>query len=122
MQSFGFGYHELLSLCEDFDLEPFPILSAGVLCQYETKDVEAKTGEELQEFIDMATNLLDYCWGDATKNEWAEKRAQNGHAQPFNLKYLGIGNENAFAKYFDNQERAAAKAEKSSFPPPCFMF
>lgn len=102
MQSYGFGYHELLSLCEDFGMEPFPILSAGLLCQYETKDVDAKTGEGLQEFIDMATQLLDYCWGDANTNEWAEKRAQNGHQQPFNLKYLGIGNENAFAKYFDN--------------------
>lgn len=102
MQSYGFGYHELLSLCEDFGMEPFPILSAGLLCQYETKDVNAKTGTELQEFIDMATSLLDYCWGDANTNEWAEKRAQNGHAKPFNLKYLGIGNENAFAKYFDN--------------------
>lgn len=102
MQSYGFGYHELLSLCEDFQMEPFPILSAGVLCQYETKDVDAKTGDELQEFIDMATQLLDYCWGDASKNQWAAKRAQNGHEKPFNLKYLGIGNENAFAKYFDN--------------------
>lgn len=111
IQSFGFGYHELLSLCEDFDMEPFPILSAGVLCQYETKDVEAKTGEELQEFIDMATDLLDYCWGDATKNEWAKKREQNGHPQPFNLKYLGIGNENAFAKYYDNFEEIKSAVE-----------
>lgn len=119
IQSYGFGYHELLSLCEDFHMEPFPILSAGVLCQYETKDVEAKTGEELQEFIDMATDLLDYCWGDATKNEWAEKRAQNGHAQPFNLKYLGIGNENAFAKYYDNFEEIKSAVElyaKTNYP------
>lgn len=102
MQSYGFGYHELLSLCEDFGMEPFPIMSAGVLCQYETKDVNAKTGKELQRFIDMSTDLLDYCWGDASTNEWAKKRAENGHPQPFNLKYLGIGNENLQAKYFDN--------------------
>lgn len=111
MQSYGFGYHELLSLCEDFDMEPFPILSAGVLCQYETKDVDAKTGDELQEFVDMATDLLDYCWGDASKNEWAAKRAQNGHVKPFNLKYLGIGNENAFAKYYDNFEEIKNEVE-----------
>ncbi len=102
MQSYGFGYHELLCLCEDYGMEPFPILSAGVLCQYETKNVEAKTGEELKRFIDMATQLLDYCWGDASNNEWAAKRAENGHPEPFNLNYLGIGNENLQAKYFDN--------------------
>lgn len=119
MQSYGFGYHELLSLCEDFGMEPFPILSAGVLCQYETKDVEAKTGAELQEFIDMATDLLDYCWGDAAENEWAAKRKQNGHEKPFNLKYLGIGNENAFAKYYDNFEEIKSAVEayvKKNYP------
>ena len=104
MQSYGFGYHELLSLCEDFEMEPFPIMSAGVLCQYETAGVDAKKDAELQEFITMATDLLDYCWGDASSNDWAKKRAENGHPEPFNLKYLGIGNENVQAKYLDNFE------------------
>ncbi len=111
MQSYGFGYHELLSLCEDFGMEPFPIMSAGVLCQYETNGVNAKTGNDLQYFIDMATNLLDYCWGDASSNAWAAKRAENGHAEPFNLKYLGIGNENAKEKYFDNFDSIKAAVE-----------
>ena len=30
------------------------------------------------------------------------KEQKNGHEQPFDLKYLGIGNENFQAKYFDN--------------------
>lgn len=102
MQSFGFGYHEILCLCEKYGMEAFPIISAGVLCQYETANVEAKTGADLQFFIDMATDLLDYCWGDAKTNAWAAKRAENGHEQPFDLKYLGIGNENFQTKYFDN--------------------
>lgn len=119
MQSYGFGYHELLSLCEDFGMEPFPIMSAGVLCQYETSGVNAKTGNDLQYFIDMATNLLDYCWGDATKNAWAAKRAENGHPEPFNLKYIGIGNENVQAKYFDNFDvikRAVETYAKENYP------
>ncbi len=119
MQSYGFGYHELLCLCEDFGMEPFPILSAGLLCQYETKNVDAKTGEELQRFKDMATQLLDYCWGDANSNEWAKKRADNGHPEPFNLKYLGIGNENLQAKYFDNFDEIKAAVEsyvKANYP------
>jgi len=102
MQSFGFGYHEMLTLCEDYDIEAMPILNAGLLCQYETSGVAAKTGEDLQEFIDMATDLLDYCWGDPDSNEWAAKRKENGHAETFDLKYLGIGNENFGDKYFSN--------------------
>lgn len=119
MQSYGFGYHELLSLCEDFGMEAFPILSAGVLCQYETNGVNAKTGKELTGFIEMATDLLDYCWGDAKTNEWAAKRAENGHPEPFDLKYLGIGNENFQAKYFDNLDvikDAVEKYAKENYP------
>lgn len=119
MQSYGFGYHELLTLCEDFGMEAFPILSAGVLCQYETSGVDAKTGEELQYFIDMATDLLDYCWGDPSENEWAARRTQNGHKEPFDLKYLGIGNENFQAKYFDNLDVIKAAVEdyaKKNYP------
>lgn len=119
MQSYGFGYHELLTLCEDYGIEAFPILSAGVLCQYETSGVDAKTGDELQRFVDMATDLLDYCWGDAASNEWAAKRAQNGHPEPFDLKYLGIGNENFQAKYFDNLDvikKAVEDYAKKNYP------
>lgn len=112
MQSFGFGYHEVLSLCEEYGIEAFPIISAGVLCQYETADVNAKTGEDLQFFIDMATNLLDYCWGDPDTNEWAAKRAENGHEAAFDLKYLGIGNENLQTKYFDNLDVMKAAVEE----------
>lgn len=119
MQSFGFGYHELLTLCEDFHMEAFPVMSAGVLCQYETGNVDAKTGEDLQRFIDMATDFLDYCWADPAENEWAAKRAENGHKEPFDVKYLGIGNENFQAKYFDNLDvikEAVLKYAKTHYP------
>lgn len=119
MQSFGFGYHEILSLCEAYGMEPFPIISAGVLCQYETSGVNAKTDEDLQFFIDMATDLLDYCWGDPATNAWAAKRAENGHKEPFDLKYLGIGNENLQDKYFANLEvmkEAVEEYVKENYP------
>ena len=107
MQSRGFGYHEMLMLCEDFEMEAFPILSAGVLCQYEAGSKPAAAGEDLEKFAKHATNLIDYCWGNvnssnAVQSEWAVKRTENGHAQPFNLNYIGIGNENWYAKYLNN--------------------
>ena len=110
MQSFGFGYHEILQLCEDMGAEPFPILSAGVFCQFANGDnAPAASGEELDKFAQHATHLIDYCWGDPnSENEtqalWASKRVANGHEAPFNLNYVGIGNENWQAKYFDNFE------------------
>ncbi len=108
MQSFGFGYHEILKLCEDMGAEPFPILSAGVFCQFANGDgAPAASGAELDKFAQHATHLIDYCWGsplseDATQREWATKRVENGHEDPFNLNYIGIGNENWGDKYLNN--------------------
>lgn len=98
MMSYQFGYHEVLSLCEELGAEPFPILSAGIFCQFRNT-ANAVSGADLEKFAKHATNLIDYCWGDpdssnATQAEWAAKRVENGHSAPFNLNYVGIGNEN----------------------------
>lgn len=99
MMSYQFGYHEILTLCEDLGAQAFPILSAGIFCQFTGTATESFKGEQLQPFADHATHLIDYCWGDpnssdATQAYWAKKRVQNGHDKPFDLNYLGIGNEN----------------------------
>ena len=118
MQSFGFGYHEMLQLCEDMGAEPFPILSAGVFCQFSNGDnAPAASGEELDKFAQHATHLIDYCWGNPesdnkTQAEWAGKRVENGHQEPFRLNYIGIGNENWSTKYFDNFEYIKEYVEK----------
>ena len=99
MMSYQFGYHEILTLCEDLGAQAFPILSAGIFCQFTDTAAVSLKGEQLKPFADHATHLIDYCWGDpnsadATQSYWAKKRVANGHAAPFDLNYLGIGNEN----------------------------
>lgn len=102
MQSYGFGYHEILQLCEDMGAEPYPILNAGILCQARSDNMSAAEGAQRDAFVKDVTDLLDYCWGDPAVNEMAAKRAENGHTEPFNLKYVGIGNENWDDKYYKN--------------------
>ncbi len=99
MMSYQFGYHEILTLCEDLGAQAFPILSAGIFCQFTEASGASVSGEQLKPFADHATHLIDYCWGDAnssaaTQAYWAKKRVANGHEEPFDLNYLGIGNEN----------------------------
>ena len=99
MMSYQFGYHEILTLCEDLGAQAFPILSAGIFCQFTEAANVSASGEQLKPFADHATHLIDYCWGDpnssdTTQAEWAKKRVENGHAKPFDLNYVGIGNEN----------------------------
>lgn len=104
MQSYGLGYHELLQLCEDWGAQAYPILNAGVACQVNAGSLAA---QHPKKFIDHITHLIDYCWGNpnSTRAEealWAQKRVANGHAAPFDLNYVGIGNENWDNKYLDN--------------------
>ncbi len=99
MMSYQFGYHEILTLCEDLGAQAFPILSAGIFCQFTEASSASVKGEALKPFAEHATHLIDYCWGDpnsadATQASWAKKRVENGHAATFDLNYLGIGNEN----------------------------
>ncbi|NLY42535.1 MAG: hypothetical protein GX066_00870, partial [Clostridiaceae bacterium] len=91
-QSLGLGFFEYFQFCEDIGAEPFPILPAGVDCRFEGGSYEVATMEEMQKYIDDALDLIEYANGPAD-SEWGSKRAAAGHPEPFNLKYIGIGNE-----------------------------
>lgn len=103
-QSYGLGFFEYFQLAEEIGAEPLPVLSVGLSCQFQN-DSESQhapcTKEGLQEFIDDCIDLIDFANGDPAKNEWAKLRADMGHPEPFNLKFLAIGNEQWEQPYFD---------------------
>lgn len=115
MQSYGIGFYEYFALCEDLNMSPLPVLHCGLICQVRMGEVR-KTGyqrilpgtEQFQkEVIDNVADLIYFAKGDVSssdKNEayWAKVRSDMGHPQPFELKYIGIGNENWGYEYFDN--------------------
>ncbi len=115
MQSYGIGFYEYFALCEDLHMTPLPVLHCGVLCQIRMGE-QRKTGyqrivpgtKEFQsEVIDNVADLIYFAKGDiasSDKNEsyWAKVRSDMGHPAPFELKYIGIGNENWGYEYFDN--------------------
>lgn len=49
--------------------------------------------DKLQPYIDDALDLIEFANGTDESNEWVQKRIQMGHKEPFNMKYIGIGNE-----------------------------
>ncbi len=92
-QSYGLGFYDYFLLSEEIGSEPLPILSVGLACQFQNNDPAAHAhGEELQQYIDDALDLIEFANG-STDTEWGKLRAEMGHPEPFNLKYLGIGNE-----------------------------
>ncbi len=93
-QSGGLGFYEYFRLAEEIGADPVPIVSCGMACQFQN-DPEWHpdcTMEDLQTYIKDALDLIEFANG-STKSKWGSVRAQMGHPEPFNLKYLGIGNE-----------------------------
>jgi alpha-L-arabinofuranosidase len=97
-QSFGLGFYEYFQLSEDIGAEPLPILNCGMACQYNTGEVAAM--DQLDPYIQDALDLIEFANGAVT-TKWGKLRVDMGHPEPFNLKYLGIGNEQWDEQYLE---------------------
>ncbi|MBQ3881786.1 MAG: carbohydrate binding domain-containing protein [Bacteroidales bacterium] len=92
-QSYGLGFYEFFLLSEEIGSEPLPILSCGLACQFQNDNPSAHVPvNELQPYIQDALDLIEFANGPVTST-WGKVRADMGHPEPFNLKYIGIGNE-----------------------------
>ena len=111
-QTFGLGFFEYFQLSEDLGAEPLPVLSCGLACQFNTS--ETVPMEDLDPYIGDALDLIEFANG-STNTKWGGLRASMGHPEPFNLKYIGIGNEQWGQEYFERYE-AFAKAIKAKYP------
>ena len=111
-QSYGLGFYEFFLLCEDFGCEPLPILSCGLSCQFQNRNPDAPGVhaplDSLDAYIDDALDLIEFANG-AADTEWGRVRAEMGHPEPFNLKYIGIGNEQWD---YDNNPAYTARLQK----------
>ena len=128
-QTRGLGYFEYFQFCEDIGAEPVPVLAAGVPCQnsgtcsHHSKDEIGCKGqqggipmEEMPAYIQDVLDLIEYANGDARKTEWGRKRAEAGHPKPFNLKYIGIGNEDLITEVFEERFTMIYKAVREKYP------
>ena len=111
-QSFGLGFFEYFQLCEDIGAEPLPILNCGMACQFNSG--ELCPIDELGPYIQDALDLIEFANG-APDTVWGAKRAALGHPAPFNMKMLGVGNEQWGRQYIDRYTKFAA-AIKAKYP------
>ena len=106
-QSMALGYFEYFQMCEDMGMQPVPILPCGVSCQgtnggwnmwpIQAQDVVSMN--DMDEWVQDALDLIEWANGDVN-TKWGKVRAEAGHPEPFNLKYLGIGNEEKISPEF----------------------
>lgn len=109
----GLGYFEYFQLAEDLNAYPVPVMACGVLCQARS-DYAAPAGGSLRDYyISNFTDLIDFAISmDFENNKWAKMRRDFGHPEPFELKYLGVGNENWGDEFFANFEIFKYEIEK----------
>lgn len=119
-QTKGLGYYEYFQFCEDIGCEPLPVLAAGVSCQNSSDCGAGQQGgipmDKMPEYIQDVLDLIEWANGDAKTTEWGKRRAEQGHPEPFNLKYIGIGNEDLISKTFTERYLMIVKAVKEKYP------
>ncbi|GCF11885.1 alpha-N-arabinofuranosidase [Dictyobacter arantiisoli] len=73
-ESNRFGTDEFMDYCRTMNVEPYICVNMG-------------TGT-----MDEARTWVEYCNGTGN-TYWANLRRKNGHEEPYNVKYWGLGNE-----------------------------
>ena len=113
-QTYGLGFFEFFQLCEDIKAEPLPVLSVGLACQFQNGLDAHAAMDELQPYIDDCLDLIEFANGPVD-SKWGKLRADMGHPAPFNMKYIGIGNEQWDTPYFERLKPFVA-AVRAKYP------
>ena len=111
-QSFGIGFFEYFQLAEDLGAAPLPILGCGMACQFNTGELVPM--DELGPYIQDALDLIEFANG-SKDTPWGKLRYEMGHPEPFNMKYIGIGNEQWGPEYI-KRYKEFDKAIKAQYP------
>ncbi|MEO7310447.1 MAG: alpha-L-arabinofuranosidase C-terminal domain-containing protein [Chitinophagaceae bacterium] len=111
-QTFGLGFFEYFQLAEDIGAAPLPILNCGMACQFNT--AETVPLDQLDPYVQDALDLIEFANGPVT-SPYGKVRADMGHPAPFNLKMMGVGNENWGPQYIERLQ-VFTKAIKSKYP------
>ena len=111
-QSFGVGFYEYFLLAEDLGAEPMPIINCGMACQFNTGELVPL--DNLEPYIQDAIDLIEFANGPVT-SKWGGLRAEMGHPEPFNMKMIGVGNEQWGPQYVERYV-PMVQAIKSKYP------
>lgn len=122
-QTRGLGFYEFFQFCEDIGAEPLPVLAAGVPCQNSNANAQGIGGQQggipmdqMPAYIQELLNMIEWANGDPATSEWAKMRADAGHPKSFNLKYIGIGNEDIIGTVFEERYEMICKAIRQRYP------
>ncbi|KAL8489175.1 hypothetical protein ACS0TY_025173 [Phlomoides rotata] len=105
----GLGHFEFLQLAEDLGTLPIWVFNNGVSHndQVDTSDVYP--------FIQEILDGLEFALGD-THSKWGSVRSAMGHPEPFDLRYVAVGNEDCGKKNYLGNYLKFHSAIKRAYP------
>ncbi|MBQ2841416.1 MAG: hypothetical protein IJE72_00105 [Clostridia bacterium] len=101
--SYGLGFYEYFQLAEDIGAVGVPVINCGLYCQMRGRGPVDMESDEFKQYIQDMHDLVEFCRGDETTT-WGKVRTSLGHPEPFELKYIGIGNEQEGEVYFERYQ------------------
>ncbi|MBE1879023.1 alpha-L-arabinofuranosidase C-terminal domain-containing protein [Myceligenerans pegani] len=114
-QSRAIGYYEFFLLCEELGARPLPVVAAGVCCQNTPGGPRAVPLSEMPAYVQDVLDLIEFARGGAD-TEWGARRAELGHPEPFELRYLGVGNEDEITPDFRDRYARIEDAVRGAHP------
>ncbi|KAI6696968.1 hypothetical protein NL676_017087 [Syzygium grande] len=105
----GLGYFEFLQLAEDLKSRPIWVFNIGISLKDQV-DTSA-----LSPFVQEALDGIEFARGNPNST-WGSLRAQMGHPEPFDLRYVAIGNEDCHKKNYRGNYLKFHSAIKSAYP------
>src|SRR5690606_18698794 len=72
--------------------------NCGMACQFNTSELVPM--EDMEQYVQDALDLIEFVNGPVS-SKWGKVRSDMGHPAPFNLKMLGVGNENWGPQYVE---------------------
>ncbi len=117
--TYGLGFYEYFEFCEALDCMPVPVLNAGMTCEIQSPfyKVYSIADEEFHRYVQDALDLVEFCRGDEN-TEWGAVRIAMGHEEPFDLKYIGIGNEQWQSEYHQHYKQFVKAFEEAAASDP----
>ena len=98
--TYGLGFFEYFQLAEDIGAVGVPVINCGLFCQMRGQGPVDMNTPEFNQYIQDMLDLVEFCRGDVN-TIWGKVRNSLGHPEPFELRYICIGNENEGEVYFE---------------------
>ncbi|KAI7745849.1 hypothetical protein M8C21_028389, partial [Ambrosia artemisiifolia] len=105
----GLGHYEFFQLAEDLGAAPIWVFNNGISHQ------ESVDPSIIMPFVQEALDGIEFARG-GPNSTWGSVRAAMGHPEPFDLKYVAIGNEDCGKKYYRENYLKFYAAIRKAYP------